>query len=75
MHCEESVKTIVFSKYLAYQTGGAEKSMIELLKKENKNNIELLSFNNVKTISAQDKKIKYIEINKNENKIENKTSD
>ena len=53
------MKTIVFSKYLAYQTGGAEKSMIELLKKENKNNIELLSFNNVNTFSAQDKKIKF----------------
>ena len=40
-------------------TGGAEKSMVELLKKENKNNIELLSFSNLNAFSAQDKKIKF----------------
>ena len=33
-------------------TGGAEKSMVELLKKENKNNIELLSFSNLNAFSA-----------------------
>mgnify|MGYP003691402831 FL=1 len=36
--------------------GGAEKSMIELLKKENHKNVELLSFNNINAFSAQDKK-------------------
>ena len=40
-------------------TGGAEKSMVELLKKENKNNIKLLSFNNLNAFSAQDKKIEF----------------
>ena len=56
MHFEEKVKIIVFSKYLAFMVGGAEKSMFELLKKENQKNVELLSFNNINAFSAQDKK-------------------
>jgi glycosyltransferase involved in cell wall biosynthesis len=52
-------KIIAFSKFLSYMVGGAEKSMIEILKKETGCNIELLSFNNVEKFSAQDKKINY----------------
>lgn len=53
------MKTIVFSKYLAFMVGGAEKSIFELLKMENHNNVELLSFNNIKTFSAQNKKFQF----------------
>jgi glycosyltransferase involved in cell wall biosynthesis len=56
MYCEEKMKIIVFSKYLAFMVGGAEKSMFELLKRENQNNVELLSFNNTNAFLAQDKK-------------------
>ena len=52
-------KIIAFSKFLSYMVGGAEKSMIEILKKERECAIELLSFDNVKNFSAQDKKIDY----------------
>jgi glycosyltransferase involved in cell wall biosynthesis len=52
-------KIIAFSKFLSYMVGGAEKSMIEILKKERECTIELLSFNNVEKFSAQDKKIDY----------------
>ena len=38
-------------------TGGAEKSMIELLKKETQSNVKLLSFNSPNAFLAQDKKI------------------
>lgn len=50
------MKIIVFSKYQAFMVGGAEKSMFEVLKRENQNNVELLSFNNISAFSANDKK-------------------
>ncbi len=50
------MKTIVFSKYVAFMVGGAEKSMFELLKKESHSNVELISFNNINAFSAQNKK-------------------
>lgn len=53
------MKVIAFSKYLSYMLGGAEKSTLEILKKEakNGNDIEIISFDDIQMFHAKGKKV------------------
>ncbi len=54
------MKIIVFSKYLSYMLGGAEKSTLEILKQESLNNkIQIISFYGVEGFGAKSKKTKF----------------
>lgn len=55
------MKLITFSKYLAFMVGGAEKSTFEILKQMDKQDyqIELISFSNIDTLGAKNKKINF----------------
>jgi len=54
------MKVISFSKYLAYMVGGAEKSTLEILKKESLHSqIQIISFDGVMGFGAKSKKVEF----------------
>jgi glycosyltransferase involved in cell wall biosynthesis len=54
-------KIIAFSKYLSYMLGGAEKSTYEILKQEENKSIKIVSFSNINSFGANNKKIEFPE--------------